>query len=186
MRKIVAGLFISLDGVIEAPHEWHFPYFNDEMGAAVDGLMKGSDTMLLGRVTYEGFAAYWPTATDDQELADRMNNTPKLVASNTLTSADWQNSTIVSGDVASQLTALKAQEGKNIGITGSGVLVRTLLEDGVLDELHLLVHPIVLGKGQNLWADLKGTVPLELVSSEKFSTGVVYNVYRPAAAQAEG
>lgn len=186
MRKIVAGLFISLDGVYEAPHEWHFSYFNDEMGAAVDGLMKGSDTMLLGRVTYEDFAAYWPTATDDPDMANHMNTTPKLVVSNTLTSADWQNSTILSGDVASQLTALKAQEGKNIGITGSGVLVRSLIEDGVLDELHLLVHPIALGKGKNLWDDLNGTAPLELISSDRFSTGVMHLVYRPAPTSAEG
>jgi dihydrofolate reductase len=185
MRKIVAGLFISLDGVYEAPDQWHFPYFNDEMGAAVGGQMQNSDTMLLGRVTYEEFASYWPNSTDDPELAGYMNNTPKLVVSNTLTSLDWQNSTLVTGDVAGQLTALKAQPGKNIGITGSGTLVRSLIEDGVLDELHLLIHPIAVGHGKKLWDGLKSTAPLELVSSETFTTGVLYNVYRPAAAPAE-
>jgi dihydrofolate reductase len=186
MRKIVAGLFVSLDGVYEAPDQWHFPYFNDEMGAAVDSQMKSSDTMLLGRKTYEEFASFWPTFDGDPELSSYMNNTPKLVVSNTLTSLDWQNSTLVTGDVAGQLTAIKAQPGKNIGVTGSGTLVRSLIQDGVLDELHLLIHPIAVGTGKKLWDDLKGSVPLELVSSEKFSTGVIYNIYRPAPAPAEG
>src|SRR5215208_927000 len=112
VRKIVAGLFLSLDGVYEAPDQWHFPYFNDEMGAAVGGQMQNSDTMLLGRVTYEEFAGYWPDHADDPDIGAFMNDTPKLVVSNTLTSLDWKNSTLVAGDVAGQLTAIKAQPGK--------------------------------------------------------------------------
>ena len=100
MRKIVAGLFISLDGVYEAPDQWHFPYFDDEMGAEVGAMMGGSDTMLLGRQTYEEFASYWPQQSSDVEPADYMNNTPKLVVSNTLkTPLTWQNSTLISGNV---------------------------------------------------------------------------------------
>src|ERR1700754_833040 len=128
MRKIVAGLFISLDGVYESPFEWHFPYFNDEMGEDVGGQMAGNDTMLLGRQTYEEFASYWPHQSNDVPPADFMKNTPKVVVSTTLKTAEWQNSTIVSGNVAEELTKLKQQPGKNIGITGSGTLVRSLLE----------------------------------------------------------
>jgi dihydrofolate reductase len=179
VRKIVAGLFISLDGVVEAPEAWHFPYFNDEMGAAVGGSMAASDTMLLGRVTYEGFAAYWPQQGDDP-MAVQMNTTPKLVASTTLKSVEWQNSTLIEGNVAEELTKLKAQPGKNIGITGSITLVRSLLRAGVLDELLLLVHPIVIGKGQKLFDDMDEQIPLKLIDSQTFSTGVLSLTYTRA------
>jgi dihydrofolate reductase len=182
MRKIVAGLFISLDGVYESPDKWHFPYFNDEMGAEVGGKMAESDTMLLGRQTYEEFASYWPHQSSDVEPADFMNNTPKVVVSNTLKTADWQNTTIVSGDVAAELTKLKQQPGKNIGITGSGTLVRSLLEQGLLDELTLLVHPIVVGKGKRLFDRDMAQVPLKLVSSKTLSTGVLSLTYERAEA----
>jgi dihydrofolate reductase len=180
MRKIVAGLFISLDGVYESPDTWHFPYFNDEMGAEVGGKMAESDTMLLGRQTYEEFASYWPHQSSDVEPADFMNNTPKVVVSNTLKTADWQNTTIVSGDVAAELTKLKQQPGKNIGITGSGTLVRSLLDQGLLDELTLLVHPIVVGKGKRLFDRDMAQVPLKLVSSKTLSTGVLSLTYERA------
>ena len=180
MRKIVAGLFISLDGVVEAPETWHFPYFNDEMGAAVGGSMAASDTMLLGRVTYEGFAEYWPQQGDDVEGAAHMNSIPKLVASTTLDKVEWQNSTLIKGNVAEELTKLKAQPGKNIGITGSVTLVRSLLRDGVLDELMLLVHPIVIGKGQKLFDDMDEQIPLKLIDSQTFSTGVLCLTYTRA------
>ncbi len=181
MRKIVAGLFIALDGVVEAPHEWHFPYFNDEMGEAVGSQMAAADTMLLGRVTYQEFAGYWPNQTSDVELADYMNTTPKFVVSTTLDSVDeWQNSTLIKGNVGEELTKLKQQPGKNIGITGSGTLVRSLLRDGLLDELRLLVHPIVVGSGKRLFPDGTAQKPLKLVESKTFSTGVVYLTYQPA------
>jgi dihydrofolate reductase len=177
MRKIVAGLFISLDGVVEAPDKWHFPYFNDEMGAAVQAMTDGNDAMLLGRRTYEEFASYWPTSTDD--FADHMNGTRKYVVSTTLTSADWQNSTLVGGDVRAELTRLKEQPGGNLGITGSGTLVRSLLREGLLDTLHLLVHPIVVGTGKRLFDD-GPQVPLRLTDSQTFTTGVLHLTYEPA------
>jgi dihydrofolate reductase len=125
MRKITAGLFISLDGVVEAPETWHFPYFNDEMGEVVGAAMASSDAMLLGRVTYQEFAAYWPGASDDSGVGTHMNNTPKYVVSTTLQNADdWQNSTLINGNVVEEITKLKQQEGKNIGITGSPTLIR--------------------------------------------------------------
>lgn len=176
MRKIVSGLFISLDGVVEAPDQWHFPYFNEEMGNAVQSLMDGSEAMLLGRRTYEELASYWPTSTDD--FAAHMNETPKYVVSNTLTSADWQNSTLVSGDVK-ELARLKEQPGGDLSMTGSGTLARSLLREGLLDELHLLVHPIVVGNGKRLFDD-GPQVPLRLTGSQTFSTGVLHLTYERA------
>ena len=181
MRTIVAGLFISLDGVYEAPHEWHFPYFDDAMGRAVDEQMQAADAMLLGRVTYEEFAGYWPQSTDDPELAAHMNETPKYVVSSTLQSADWQNTTLIDGDdFVAELKKLKELPGKNIGVTGSGTLVRSLLREGLLDELRLLVHPIAVGSGKRLFPDGSPQTPLKLADSQTFDTGVLYLTYQPA------
>ncbi len=183
MRKIVAGLFISLDGVYEAPETWHVPYFNDEMGAAVGSQMAESDGMLLGRVTYEEFAAYWPSQTSEGEageMADVMNDTPKYVVSRTLKTPEWTNTTLLDGNnAADELTALKQQPGKAISITGSGTLVRTLLRDGLLDELRLLVHPIVVGHGKRLFDDGE-QVALALTDAQTFSTGVLALTYQRA------
>jgi dihydrofolate reductase len=180
MRKIIAGLFISLDGVVERPDQWHFPYFNDEMGEAVGGGMSEADTILLGRKTYEEFASYWPQQPSDVPPADFMNGTPKVVVSNSLEKADWEPTTIISGDVVGQLNALKEQPGKSINIIGSPTLVRTLLRDGVLDELRLLVHPIVVGEGQRLFDPSDGTIGLRLTSSTTFATGVLNLIYERA------
>jgi dihydrofolate reductase len=176
MGKIQAGIFISLDGVIESPEKWHFPYFNDEMGAVVGAMMSQQDAMLLGRQTYEEFAAYWPTADPDDPTTAQMNGAQKYVVSSTLDAAEWHNSTVISGDVYGQLRELKAE--KTLGITGSATLVRSLLREGILDELHLLVHPIVVGSGKRLFDD-GDQVPLRLVNSETFSTGVLYLTYAP-------
>jgi dihydrofolate reductase len=176
MRKIVAGLFVSLDGVIESPETWHFPYFNDEMGQVVGGLMDTADTMLLGRVTYQAFAGYWPDSKDD--IAEHMNSIPKVVVSTTLESAEWQNTTVVR-DIA-ELATLKQQQGKDISITGSATLVRSLLQADLLDELHLLVHPIVVGNGKRLFEPGGDQKALELTDSKTFSTGVLHLTYRPA------
>lgn len=179
MRKITAGLFISLDGVVESPGEWHFPYFNEEMGHAVDAQMAAADTMLLGRRTYEEFAAYWPHQGSDVELADYMNETPKLVVSTSLTSVEWRNTTLINGDVVGELTRLKQAPGKNIGITGSATLVRSLLRDNLLDELNLLVHPIVVGTGKRLFEHEGQRVPLRLLDAKTFRTGVLWLTYGP-------
>jgi dihydrofolate reductase len=180
MRKIVAGLFISLYGVVEAPETWHFPYFNDEMGQIVGDQIAASDTMLLGRRTYEEFAAYWPNQGADVPMASDINGVRKLVASTTLDTVDWQNSELIDGDVAVDLGHRKQEPGKDISITGSPTLVRSLLEAGVLDELRLLVHPIVVGHGKRLFGAEGATVPLRLASSQSLATGVQYLVYVPA------
>jgi dihydrofolate reductase len=177
MGFIKSSLFISLDGVIESPETWHFPYFDDQMGAVVGELMSGNDATLLGRQTYEEFAGYWPNADPDDPITEAMNGARKYVVSNTLTEATWENSSVVTGDVAAELTRLKADI--RLGTTGSATLVRWLLEQGLVDELHLLVHPIVVGHGKKLFAD-GATVPLKLVSSTTFDTGVLYLVYARA------
>ena len=179
MGFIKSSLFISLDGVIEAPETWHFEYFNDEMGAVVGELMAENDATLLGRQTYDEFAGYWPNADPSDPFTAAMNGARKYVVSTTLTDAGWENSSIVSGDVKAALTELKHET--RLGTTGSATLVRWMLEQGLVDELHLLVHPVVVGHGKKLFAD-GAKVPLQLVSSTTFTTGVLHLVYAPAAA----
>ena len=180
MRKIVAGLFISLDGVVEAPQDWHFPYFNDEMGEAVAAQADSADTMLFGRNTFEEFAGFWPQQGSDVPFADVINDTPKVLVSTTLKSVDWGPTTIIDHDVVESITALKEQPGRDISITGSPTLVRTLLREGLLDELRLLVHPIVVGHGKKLFADEDQPIPLKLLEARTFQTGVQAMTYVPA------
>lgn len=177
-RKIVAGLFISLDGVVEAPETWHFPYLNEEMGAVVGQMYAEADTLLMGRTTYETFAASWPHRSG--ELADAINGIRKLVASTTLDTSDWNNTTVIDGDVVTALKELKQRPGRNIVLSGSISLTRGLLQAGLIDELRLLVHPIVLGTGMRLFAEDTGQVPLELTRSVTFTTGVLDLTYQPA------
>ena len=183
MRKAIASELVSLDGVVESPQNWHFPYFNDQMAEAIGAAMGASDAMLLGRVTYEEFAAFWPSqeaSDEDQEATDYLNNTPKFVVSKTLEEPlEWNNSTLIKGDVAEEITKLKGQPGKDISITGSPTLVRSLLQDDLLDELRLMVHPIVVGSGKRLFEDGSDQKALQLVDSKIFSTGVLYLTYQP-------
>ena len=182
MRKLISSFFISLDGVVEAPDTWHFPYFNDEMGEAVGSAIAETDTMLLGRRVYEEWAAYWPQQDPASDpFVSIMNETPKVVVSTTLEQVDWQNSTLLEGGLADGVNALKAKPGKNVGMSGSATLVRSLLERGLVDELRLLVHPLVVGKGAKLFPDGSPPVSLELVDSRTFATGVLDLTYRPAA-----
>ncbi|MFF5207146.1 dihydrofolate reductase family protein [Streptosporangium sp. NPDC000396] len=180
MRKIVAAFFMSLDGVVEAPQNWHFPYFNEEMGEAVGAQASEADAMLLGRRTYEEFAAHWADKGSDVPFADHINNTTKFVVSSTLETAEWRNSTLIRDDVAGEIAELKQQPGKNILVNGSATLVRSLLRDNLLDELRLLVHPIIVGSGQRLFADGAEQKGLKLIESKTFSTGVLSLAYHPA------
>jgi dihydrofolate reductase len=187
VRKVTAGLFISLDGVVESPEKWQLPYFNDEMGETVGAAMAAADAMLLGRVTYQEFASYWPGVTsEDQPFAGYMNDTPKYVVSASLDTVDWSNSTLTKGNLAEEITRLKQRPGRNIGITGSATLVRSLLQEDLLDELVLMVHPVVVGSGRRLFTEGGDLKELNLVDSKTFGTGVVSLTYQPAGKEEEG
>ena len=184
MRKITAGLFISLDGVVEAPDQWHFPYFNDEMGAAVTATLGAADTVLFGRKTYDSFAGAWPereaAGEEDAGFAKTLGDARKIVVSNQTLEFTWRNSEQLEGDLVEAVTALKNEPGGNIGMSGSISVVRQLLAAGLLDELHLLVHPIAVRKGMRLFDEGEAPIPLRLISSETFETGVMNLVYAPA------
>ena len=188
MRKITAGLFISLDGVVEAPDQWHFPYFNDEMGAAVDSTLGAADTVLFGRKTYETFGAAWPereeAGGEEAGLAKVLGDARKIVVSNQELEFTWRNSEQLEGDLVEGVTALKNEPGANIAMSGSVSVVRQLLAAGLLDELHLMVHPIAVRKGMRLFDEGEAPIPLRLISSETFETGVLNLVY--AAAESTG
>jgi dihydrofolate reductase len=180
MRKVVSGLFIALDGVAESPHEWQFE-FDAEMGQSMDEQIARVDTILLGRVTYQEWANYWPTNTDD-EFASFINNTPKVVVSTTLEQVAWgsyDNITLVRGSLAEEITTLKQQPGKEILVTGSPTLVRSLLHADLHDELTLLVHPVVAGKGKRLFGDGQPLKRLQLVNATTTSSGVAILTYQP-------
>ena len=191
MKKITAGLLISLDGVVEAPDQWHFPYFNDEMGAAVDATFSAADTMLFGRTTYDSFAGAWPereqAGEEDAAFAKKLGDVRKLVASRQRLEFTWRNSEQLQGDLVEAVTALKNEPGEGtIGMSGSVSVVRQLLASGLLDELHLLVHPIAVRKGMRLFDEGESSIPLTLLSAQTFTTGVLNLVYAPAESAPEG
>jgi dihydrofolate reductase len=177
MRKVVAVELVSLDGVMESPEEWAFSYSNDEMEEANASGMAASDALLLGRVTYEQMAAYWPNQPGGVPMVDYINSVPKYVVSTTLEEPlEWNNSTLIEGDVAEEIVRLKQQPGETITILGSGTLVLSLLRGDLIDELRLMVHPLIVGGGKRLFED--GRQALELVDSKTFGTGVVYLAYQ--------
>ena len=181
MRKVVAVELVSLDGVMETPEEWAFSYSNDEMEQANASGMAASDALLLGRVTYEHLAAFWPHQPGGTPIVDYINSVPKFVVSGTLEEPlEWNNSTLIKGNVAEEIAKLKRRPGKDITILGSGALVQSLLREDLLEELRLMVHPFVLGGGKRLFEDGVDRKSLELVDSRTFSTGVVYLTYQPA------
>ena len=184
MKKITAGLFIAADGVVHEPAEWHFPYFNDEMGAAVMEQIGAADTLLFGRVTYDSFAGAWPerelAGEDDAEMAKGLGDIRKIVVSNQDLDLTWRNSEQLKGDLIEGVRVLKAEGDGVIGMSGSVSVIRQLLAAGLLDELNLLVHPIAVGNGMRLFAEGEAPIPLKLIKCDVFSTGVLNVVYGPA------
>jgi len=182
---LAATLFISLDGVVESPEKWSFQFWNDETQKFKLDELRATDALLLGRVTYEGFAAAWPSRKDTDGFADRFNNMPKFVVSKTLKKLDWNNSHLIKGDL--EVSKLKQQEGQDIVIHGSPTLIRSLLHHDLIDEYRLLVYPLVLGRGKRLFDDAS-QAKLKLAESNAFSKGVVKLVYRRTdeAGQAKG
>src|SRR6478609_12081170 len=184
MATITASMFMALDGVVDpAVGNWHFPYFNEEMGEAVSAT-HDADVMLFGRVTYDSFAGAWPgreaAGEADAEMAKHLGDMRKIVASRTPLTFTWRNSEQLSGDLVETATALKANPSiRGIALSGSSSVTRQLLDAGLVDELHLFVHPATAGSGLKLFADGAPPLSLALLSSEAFATGVVHLVYGP-------
>ncbi len=191
MRKLRVNTFLTLDGVMQAPGGpgeddeagfshggWQANYSDDTVGEAMGAFMGVPFDLLLGRKTYDIFAGYWPNHPGDP--GDKLNNARKYVASRTLDKVDWQNSMLIKGDVAKEVAKLKEQDGPEIHVYGSGDLAQTLLKNSLVDELHLLIYPLLLGTGKRLFAD--GTVPtsLKVTDSKLSSTGIVFAKYEPA------
>ncbi|MBI4774740.1 MAG: dihydrofolate reductase family protein [Deltaproteobacteria bacterium] len=194
MRKLVVLSFITLDGVMQAPGGpeedptggfrhggWVFPYFDDFLGKVMDGQMGHPFDLLLGRRTYEIFAAHWPyVKTDEDPIAAGINNAKKYVASKTLKKLDWSNSELIKGDIPKEVKKLKEQDGPEMQVHGSGNFIQTLLKHDLVDELWLKIFPITLGRGKRLFAE--GTIPVgfELLESKNSTTGVIVASYRRA------
>ena len=179
MRKLTAGLFYSVDGVAEAPNEFQFDSFDAELGQLLGGVMADVDTVLMGRQGYQEWAGYWPNAGQDMDFAAFINNAPKFVASRTLKPADltWQNSSLIEGDVEAFVRDLKARPGGTIAAMAGMSLVRQLLLAGLMDELTLIMHPVISGKGRHLFDATTPTTRLTLVNSQVTSEGNVVVTY---------
>ncbi len=193
MRKLTATLFITLDGVVGGEKEmsvWHFPYFSDELGAAAVGAYDPADTILLGRVTYDSFAGAWPerekAGGDDAEFAAQLGDTRKVVVSRRPLTFEWRNSEQLQGELIEAVRALKNELGDGgIVVPGSISVVRELLIAGLVDELHLMIDPVVMRTGLRLFDEGRPPVHLELISSQTFEKGVLNLVYKPVAAPGE-
>lgn len=193
MRKLVVGTFVTVDGVMQGPGGpdedrdggfehggWLVPYFDEGMGQLMGELTNRADGLLLGRKTYEIFAAHWPHMPDEDPIAAKLNSVPKYVASRTLDTVEWNNSTLLGADVAEEVAKLKAGPGGEIQVTGSGDLIQTLMKHDLVDEYRLLVFPVLLGSGKRLFAE--GTIPngLRLVDTTTSTTGVAIQTYERA------
>ena len=184
MRKLVASFFISLDGVVQGPGPgddfelagWTMPYWDDVIAAFADAAMQAVDTLLLGRVTYQGFAAAFASSSGPD--AEAMNAYRKYVVSTTLQEADWANSSLIKGNVVEEVARLKQQGGKDIGMSGSGTLVQSLLRHNLIDELNLLIYPVVLGRGKRLFEDGLNLNTLKLTQSTTSRSGVLLTTYQ--------
>ncbi|MDR3475588.1 MAG: dihydrofolate reductase family protein [Devosia sp.] len=180
MRKLTAGLFHSLDGVVEAPFKFQFDSFDAELGAMLGEIMAATDTVILGRVGYEEWAGYWPNAEADQDFGKFINTVPKWVASRTLRGRlGWQNSTLIDGNLEAFVRDLKAKAGGDIAVMSSISLVRQLLFAGLLDELTLITHPVIAGAGRHLFEPTDPTTRLALRRAVTTSKGNVVATYGP-------
>ena len=189
MRNLTSSLFIALDGVVGGDDDmetWHFPYFNEQLGEAATGAYRSADTILVGRVTYDSFAGAWPdretAGEEDAAFARQLGDMRKVVVSNQALEFTWRNSEQLQGDVIAGVTALKDEPSDaDIVVPGSISLTRQLLAAGLVDRLHLMVHPIAAQTGFRLFEDGKPPIPLDLISADPFETGVLNLVYAPAA-----
>lgn len=185
MRKVVSWLFISLDGVVEAPNEWQFDVMDDDMIAAITSVTEAEDAMLMGRVTYQDWVPFWPTSTDEP-YASHINKIPKYVVSRTLNDVEWgkwEKPTLIKDNLAAEINKLKQQSGKNISVSGSPTLVRSLIQEELLDELKLMIHPVVVGKGKRLFTEDVDLTRMKLIDSKVTGTGVVIVTYQPVGGE---
>jgi len=191
MRKLIVTTFVTLDGIMQAPGGpeedytgsftsggWSVNYWDDMLGQFMDEAMAKPNELLLGRKTYEIFAAYWPYAKDAPG-ADQLNSAKKYVVSRTLKKVDWNNSTLIKGDVVQEIRKLKEQDGPDLLVHGSSNLIQTLLKHNLIDEMRIMIFPVVIGNGKRLFD--QGTIPsgLKLIESKTSSTGVIMSVYEP-------
>ena len=179
MRKLIVTEYVTVDGVIDGFEEWFYPHWDDEIGVVKHAEMFASDTLLFGRVTYNLFADQWmPIRTDETGFAERLHSVAKYVVSAQLEHARWNNSTIIRGDVAAEVTKLKQQPGLDILVAGSGQLVHALRHHNLIDEYRLMVFPIIWGKGKRLFGD-GAQASLKLVDTKTFGSGVMTHTYQP-------
>jgi dihydrofolate reductase len=177
MRKLKLAMYVSVDGVVENP-AWTGPFWDDELSEVQKDYLFASDALLLGRVTYEGFAAAWPTMEDTGEFGEKMNSMPKFVASKTLDKGEW-NATIIKDDLATAVAKLKGEAGQDLLIYGSGEVVDELTRHGLIDEYRLMVHPMIVGSGKRLFNGVTMST-LRLVATTTTTTGVIVLTYAPA------
>jgi len=178
-HELVATEYISLDGVFEEPGEWSGPFFNDEAGQFKWDELQASDAQLLGRKTYEGFAAAWPTMEGTGEFGEKMNAMPKYVVTATLDRLEWPGSNVIKGDVADEIRKLKKQPGKDLLLAGSGQLFNALMRENLIDLYRFMLHPVVLGRGKRLFAEGAGQTVLSLTETKRFATGMVILEFEP-------
>lgn len=181
MRKLYSFTFMSLDGVVESPDRWHFAHYTEEMGQDLRQQLESAGAMILGRVTYDEFASYWPHQPSDAPFADLNNGIRKYVVSTTMDKAEWNNTTVINRDIPQAIRDLKNQHGSDLHITGSPTLVQSLLQAGLLDELRIQLSPVIVGSGKRLFCEGASPMSLNLVESTSLPQGVMTLVYRPAA-----
>jgi len=197
--QLTLTTFLSLDGVMQGPGGptedpssgfkqggWMVPYADEAMDGFATEWFAAADAFLLGRITYQIMAAYWPQVTDEDEVARKLNTLPKHVASKTLDKVTWNNSTLIKGDLVEEVTKLKGQDGRELQVHGSGNLAQTLIQYDLIDEYRLWFHPVVLGNGKRLFPDGKPPMALKLIETKTTGTGVVIHVYQPAGKPAPG
>ncbi len=192
--KLVVSTFLTLDGVMQAPGDakedttggfkyggWQIPFFDEDAGKIMNEQIEATSALLLGRVTYRIHAAYFPTAPADDPFAQKLNSIPKYVVSTTLKKVEWSNSTLIKGNIAEEVSKLKKQPGSGtLSVTGSGKLAQTLMQENLVDEYNLWIHPIVLGSGKRLFGDDVGPLNLKLINTRTTGMGIVVLTYRPA------
>jgi dihydrofolate reductase len=179
LRKVIAGLFTSIDGVVDAPHQWNTPYLNEQIGQTIASSLAQADLLMLATKTYKEFAAFWPHQTNNP-LAGLMNNKRKCIVSNSLKTLEWQNSTLISGkNLVAEVIKLKEQAGNDIWVPGSPALVRSLIQADLLDQLRVIICPVVVGAGARLFDDITPKTAFKIADAMTISTGAVQLTYVP-------